>query len=334
MLALIWRRDRVRDARPVTSSAMASRRIFSAATRTVAAVALVIVLGSLLHWAICGYAGFHGDEARAPCCAATATIQGYEDVLFLHKKEPARDFAALPAGSPGGTLTEALAPLPFTLAGITALLAVYLLGRRMFGPLAGWAAAMLLAVDGYAVAFARIVQYQSVVILTTAVVAILYRLLRRPQAVGSLSLYAALATTSCWRTMRLSTCLCRGRSCWRCCCAVTDPARRPGAQRCGAGALGLALTAHSMRPMCGIRSWAYVCLSGPAARGRRGPALQQLGRLQTARRSITRPTMSSFDRVGRVDVGCCVPPRRAAGAMLQLRRSSSAWRWLCGGPPG
>ena len=24
----------------------------------------------------------------------------------------------------------------------------------------------------------------------------------------------------------------------------------------------------------------------------------------------------------------------AAGAMLQLRRSSSAWRWLCGGPPG
>ena len=57
----------------------------------------------------------------------------------------------------------------------------------------GWAAAMLLAMDGYAVAFARIVQYQSVVILTTAlVVLILYRLLRRPQAVGGYLSDAAL----------------------------------------------------------------------------------------------------------------------------------------------
>ena len=47
----------------------------------------------------------------------------------------------------------------------------------MFGPLAGWSAAMLLAVDGYSVAFARIVQYQSLMLLTSAlVVLILYRL--------------------------------------------------------------------------------------------------------------------------------------------------------------
>ncbi len=199
LLALIWRRDRVRDYPPgrvIGDGIEADFPARPASTRTVAAVALVIVLGSLLRLGNAGYAEFHGDEARAVLRAA-ATIQGYEDVLFLHKKGPAEILLPAAEFALAGRVTEATARLPFALAGITALLAVYLLGRRMFGPLAGWAAAMLLAVDGYAVAFARIVQYQSVVILTTAlVVLILYRLLRRPQAVGGyLSLAAALATT-------------------------------------------------------------------------------------------------------------------------------------------
>ncbi|MEZ4677377.1 MAG: hypothetical protein R2932_24485 [Caldilineaceae bacterium] len=45
-----------------------------------------------------------------------------------------------------------------------------LLGWRWFGPLAGWVAAMLLALDGYIIAFARIVQYQSIVFLTVVLI--------------------------------------------------------------------------------------------------------------------------------------------------------------------
>ncbi len=162
----------------------------------VAGLTAVVVIGAVLRLGNLGYAEFHGDEARAVLRAA-AVIQGYDDVLFLHKKGPAEILLPTAHFALAGRITESAARLPFTLAGLTALLAVYLLGRRMFGTLAGWAAAMLLAVDGYAVAFARIVQYQSLVLLTSALaVLILYRLVKRPAAPsGYLSLAATLLAT-------------------------------------------------------------------------------------------------------------------------------------------
>ena len=71
------------------------------------------------------------------------------------------------------------------------------LGWRLLGPLAGWIAAFLLAFDGYLIAFARFVQYQSMVLLTSALaVLILYRLLRQPQALARyLTLAAILLAT-------------------------------------------------------------------------------------------------------------------------------------------
>ena len=114
-------------------------------------------------------------------------IQGYDDVLFLHKKGPAEILLPTTLFALAGRVTEATARLPFALAGIAALGAAYLLGKRLFGSVAGWAAAMLLAVDGYLVAFSRIVQYQSIVILTSAlVILILVRLLQRPGRPGPL----------------------------------------------------------------------------------------------------------------------------------------------------
>ena len=68
---------------------------------------------------------------------------------------------------------------PLPLANLAGLLALFVLGWAMFGPVAGWSAAMLLAVEGYLIGFARIVQYQSVVVLMTVLtVLILYRLYR------------------------------------------------------------------------------------------------------------------------------------------------------------
>ncbi|MFN2200146.1 MAG: ArnT family glycosyltransferase [Caldilineaceae bacterium] len=159
-------------------------------------LALAIIAGGVLRMGNLGYAEFHGDEARAVLRAA-AVIQGYDDVLFLHKKGPAEILLPTASFALADRVTETTARLPFALAGLTALLAVYLLGNRMFGPLAGWAAAMLLALDGYSVAFSRIVQYQSVVILTSALgVLILYRLVRNPKAsLNYLSLAAALLAT-------------------------------------------------------------------------------------------------------------------------------------------
>jgi hypothetical protein len=159
--------------------------------RWLLAGALVLLLtGVLLRLGNLGYSDFQGDEARATLRAA-ATIQGYEDVLFLHKKGPTEILLPTALYTLTGHLTEATARLPFALANLAALFAVWLLGWRLFNPLAGWIAAMFFALDGYFIGFARIVQYQSIVLLMSVlVVLILYRLVRKPQA---LTPYLALA---------------------------------------------------------------------------------------------------------------------------------------------
>lgn len=161
---------------------------------------LLVTVGGYLRMANLGYAEFHGDEARGVLRAA-AVIQGYEDVLFLHKKGPTEIVLPALLFSLGGHLNESTARLPFALANVAALCAIWLLGWRLFGPLAGWLAAFLLAFDGYLIAFARFVQYQSVVLLTsTLVVLLVYRLWRDPRALANYLTLAAIL----WATGLLS----------------------------------------------------------------------------------------------------------------------------------
>lgn len=155
---------------------------------------LVILLGvaGFLRLTNLGYAEFHGDEARGVLRAA-AILQGYEDVLFLHKKGPTEIVLPTLLFAVLGQLNEATARLPFALANLAALVGIWLLGRRLVGNLAGWLAALLLAFDGYLIAFSRFVQYQSVVILMLVlVVVICQRIWQRPQSAGRYWVLAAL----------------------------------------------------------------------------------------------------------------------------------------------
>ncbi len=155
--------------------------------------ALVLLsTGALLRFTNLGYTDYQGDEARAALRAA-AVIQGYEDVLFLHKKGPTEILLPTVIYTVTGNLTEETARLPFAIANLAALFAVWLLGWRLFNPLAGWIAAMLLALDGYFIGFSRIVQYQSVVFLTSIlVVLLLYRVVKHPRALAAYLTLAAL----------------------------------------------------------------------------------------------------------------------------------------------
>jgi hypothetical protein len=65
-----------------------------------------------------------------------------------------------------GGVGEAPARLPSALSGLLAVLVCLDVGRRSWGLRAGWIAAAVLAIDGYMIAFSRIVQYQSFVVLT------------------------------------------------------------------------------------------------------------------------------------------------------------------------
>lgn len=155
----------------------------------IATLALILTAAAILRLPGLGYHDFHGDEARAVLRAA-AVVQGYDDVLFLHKKGPAEILLPTAVFLVTGHVTEATSRLPFALAGLTALAAVYWLGKRLFahmrgalGSIAGLTAAALLAVDGFFVGFSRIVQYQSLVILMSALaVLVMARLWQSPRA--------------------------------------------------------------------------------------------------------------------------------------------------------
>ena len=138
------------------------------------------------------YSEFQGDETRALLRTAEA-IQGYRDALMTHKKGPGE--ILLPASHYVlvDRINEVTARLPFALLNLTGLLAVFLLGWRMFGPRVGWVAAMFLALDGYFIGFARIVQYQSMVFcLVVLTVLVLYRLVRVPRRLPNFLTLAAL----------------------------------------------------------------------------------------------------------------------------------------------
>lgn len=150
----------------------------------------LLLLGALYRFSNLGYAEFQGDEARLALRAAEV-IQGYEGALFVHKKGPVEILLPTVVYVLTGQLTETTARLPFALANFTAILAMFILGRRLFGEVAGWVAALVIALDGYLIAFGRVVQYQSIVLLMTVLlVLLLYRLSRQPEA---LTRYLSLA---------------------------------------------------------------------------------------------------------------------------------------------
>ncbi len=135
---------------------------------------LALAVGVRLLWL--GNAEFQGDEARA-MLLAMAVQHGQPDVLLLHRKGPVE--ALLPAAPLilTGQITEWAARLPFALAGIGVVLAGYVLATYLWHTLigatqarhVGLLVALILALDGFLIGFARIVQYQSIVLLMSAV---------------------------------------------------------------------------------------------------------------------------------------------------------------------
>jgi len=159
-LALIALRWFIRDWAP--PSRLPSRR-------ALIALAGLLLVAALLRLPGLGYSEFQGDEGRAVLRAAEV-VQGNDDVLFLHKKGPVEILLPAAAYAATGRLNEATARLPFALSNLAALGALYALGRRWFGSCAGLLALGLMIADGFWVGFARIVQYQSVVLLMTLLV--------------------------------------------------------------------------------------------------------------------------------------------------------------------
>jgi hypothetical protein len=134
---------------------------------------LIVLLGAGLRFIYLGGAEFQGDEANVVLLGVDAVI-GHDAILLLHRKGPVE--VLLPTGLMAlvGQLNEWAARLPFALAGMGVILGGFVLARRMLssgfdaagrGWLAGAVAAAILALDGFLIAYSRMVQYQNVVVL-------------------------------------------------------------------------------------------------------------------------------------------------------------------------
>ena len=166
-------------------------------TRRQAAAALVLLLlAAALRLVNLGYSEFQGDEAT-PLVRAVLLAQGEDDLLFRQPRGPVE--MILPAATAAlAGVTEASVRLPFTLANLVLIGLIFLLAWRLRGPRAAWAAALLLTFDGFLLAFARTMKYESMILLggVLAVYA-LYTLLAAQRA-------RAHAGALAWRLLPLS----------------------------------------------------------------------------------------------------------------------------------
>lgn len=126
-----------------------------------------VLIAATLRVVNLSYSEFQGDEAAVLVRAAQA-LEGNEGAVSQHRKGPAELVVVMAAWRLTGTTSEWMARLPFALAGVLGVAAVFLLGRRLGRPHAGGIAACLLAIEGFFVGFGRIVQYQSLVFALSA----------------------------------------------------------------------------------------------------------------------------------------------------------------------
>jgi 4-amino-4-deoxy-L-arabinose transferase-like glycosyltransferase len=135
--------------------------------RSLAPLLLILLISLSLRLANLGYSEFQGDEALAMLSAAEA-LEGHEDALFLRSKGPAEVLLPMALWRLTGVINEYIARLPFTLAALLAVLTIYAIGRQLHNQTVGWLAAGFFGLNGFMVAFGRIVQYQVLVIWFSA----------------------------------------------------------------------------------------------------------------------------------------------------------------------
>ena len=152
LVALFWRRPLATQ--PVSASVWAW-------------LVALLLLACIVRLPGLGYHEFHIDEVSVLGAAASAcqgiAIAPTGEARGLGQIAPAEVvYCAL------RTVNETTARLPFALMSVGSVLAVALLGRRLFSPTVGIWAGVLLAVNGFALGLSRIVQYQPAVLLLSA----------------------------------------------------------------------------------------------------------------------------------------------------------------------
>ncbi len=125
-----------------------------------------VVLMSITIWlrlVNLGYSDYQGDEIKA--LFRPAEGQSVSDFLLSQRKGPLQFVVTYLMKYPTHDyLNRFLLRLPFALAGVLAVLTFYKLVKLHFGKRIAFFAGLFMAINGFFIAFSRIVQYQSFVI--------------------------------------------------------------------------------------------------------------------------------------------------------------------------
>ncbi len=160
LLPLIFQREMTTSPAETSEDHNIANKKFSA---PLLPLLIILLMALLLRVANLHYSEFQGDEALAMISAAEA-LEGHEDALFLRSKGPGEVLLPLALWRLTGVINETAARLPFTLAALGSIVTIYLIGRLIGGPRLGWLAAAFFSLNGFTVAFGRIVQYQALVL--------------------------------------------------------------------------------------------------------------------------------------------------------------------------
>lgn len=161
--------------------------------RYVPLAAALVLLVLVLRWPNLGYKEFQGDEGIIMARAA-AMLAGDDAELFNHQKGPIEILLPLALWGSGEAVTEFWVRLPFWWGSLLLVGALVWLGRHWFSPTVGLMAGLLFALNGFAVAFSRIVQYQTFVMLWGVLAIIfagVYRANGRKQALWLTAVFLA-----------------------------------------------------------------------------------------------------------------------------------------------
>ena len=132
--------------------------------RSLALIALVLLLASFYRFGTLGHSEYQGDEIDVTSLAQAA-ISGQDDAFFWHKKGPAELAVATAFALFTNGFNEFALRFPFALASTLAVLAAFLLAGCMFNQRVAGLAGALLAIEGVTLGFSRMVQYHGVVVL-------------------------------------------------------------------------------------------------------------------------------------------------------------------------
>lgn len=128
---------------------------------------LILILSTFFRFVKLGYSEFQGDEIEAQ--SYIFYDGSFKDYLLSRSKGPGQFIVTYLTHLKDLKYIELITRLPFAIAGASALIFLYLLAKELFGKRVAFVTLLFAGFSGLLIAFARIAQYQSVVLLFSCV---------------------------------------------------------------------------------------------------------------------------------------------------------------------